>query len=375
MAHETTPNTLPDEVAGAYEPFARGVFPVGVRTIPVRDTVRNRLFPCEIWYPAAARHAGRDLSPETQDTFTVPSRGTSGRQSAVRDASPRPGTYPLIVFSHASGHHRRGSTFLCTHLSSHGYVVGALDHSEVVAPELARRDGETEDQRAARAEAMIASRVPDVRFLLDRLFNGSPWDADITLSREQIGIVGHSFGGWTALATPEADRRIRTVVALAPGGSSRPKPGILPGKLSFNWGRRVPALYLVAENDTPLPLDGMLEIFERAPAPKQMVILRRADHAHFMDDVAREHETVRTMTWPEMLAWLPKGMRPIAELCSEEQAHLFVRGLTLCHMDAVLRNQSAAKQFLWGDIEGGLARRGVEVIASTFGGTTLLQRS
>ena len=103
MAHETTPNTIADEVAGAYETFARGVFPVGVRTIPVHDTVRNRLFPCEIWYPADARHAGRDLSPETQDTFTVPSRGTSGRQSALRDASPRPGTYPLIVFSHASG--------------------------------------------------------------------------------------------------------------------------------------------------------------------------------------------------------------------------------------------------------------------------------
>jgi len=239
MAHETTPNALPDEAAGAYEPFARGVFPVGVRTIPLHDTVRNRLFPCEIWYPAAARIAGRDLSPEAQDTFTVSSRGTSGRQSAVRDASPSPSRYPLIVFSHASGHHRRGSTFLCTYLSSHGYVA-ALDHSEVVAPELARRDGETEDQQAARAEAMISSRVPDVRFLLDRLFDGPSWDADITLSREQIGIVGHSCGGWTALATPEADARIRVVVALAPGGSSRPKPGILPGKLSFNWTEGAP---------------------------------------------------------------------------------------------------------------------------------------
>lgn len=36
-----------------YDPFARGRFPVGVRTILALDRVRDRLFPCEIWYPAA----------------------------------------------------------------------------------------------------------------------------------------------------------------------------------------------------------------------------------------------------------------------------------------------------------------------------------
>jgi hypothetical protein len=136
------------------------------------------------------------------------------------------------------------------------------------------------------------------------------------------------------------------VVALAPGGSSRPKPGIIPVKLTFSWSRDVPTLYLVAENDTSLPLAGMYEIFERTPATKQMVILRRADHLHFMDDVEEMHETVRAMQFPAELAWIPKEMRPIAELCSGEQAHLFVRGLTLCHMDARLRRQEEAQRFL-----------------------------
>jgi predicted dienelactone hydrolase len=56
-------------------------------------------------------------------------------------------------------------------LSSHGYVVAALDHSEIVAPELARKSGETDDQKMARAEAWIANRVPDIQFLLDHLLN------------------------------------------------------------------------------------------------------------------------------------------------------------------------------------------------------------
>ncbi len=347
-----------NRAAGAYDPFVRGRFPVGVRTFEARDTARNRLFPCEIWYPATAQHAGQDLAPDTRDVFTVPLRNESRSQLAVRNAAAEPGTWPLILFSHFSGGHRRSSTFLCTHVSSHGYVVAALDHSEVVAAELARRDGETAAQQAARWDAVIASRVPDVRLLLDHVLTNPEAPCDPA----RIGIVGHSFGGWTALAATEAEPRIRAVVALAPGGSSQPKPGILPVTLAFNWGRDVPTLYLVAENDTALPLAGMFELFERTPATKHMVILRRADHAHFIDNIEQEHETMRTMKVTADVAEMQQHMRPIAELCSGEQAHLFVRGLALCHLDATLKQRGEARQFLLGDIEAELAERGVEAI-------------
>jgi predicted dienelactone hydrolase len=278
---------------------------------------------------------------------------------AVRNAAAQPGTYPLVVFSHASAQHRRSATYLCTHLSSHGYVVAALDHSEVLAADLARKQGETEEQKTARTDAWIANRVPDVRFLIDHLLDRRAGASEVELDPTRIGIVGHSFGGWTALAATEADPRIRAVVALAPGGSSQPKPGILRVRLAFNWGRDVPTLYLVAEQDISLPLAGMYELFERTPATKQMVILRRADHLHFMDDVEQVHEAVRKMPFTGELSWIPQEMRPIAELCSGDQAHLFVRGLTLCHLDARLRQWQEAQRFLAGDIEAELAGRGV----------------
>jgi hypothetical protein len=60
------------------------------------------------------------------------------------------------------------------------------------------------------------------------------------------------------------------------------------------------------------------------------------------------------------LAPMQQEMRPMAELCTEEQAYLFVRGLTLCHMDAVVRGQEEAQAFLRGDTTAELARRGVE---------------
>lgn len=332
-----------------------------MRTVQARDTARGRLFPCEIWYPAAAAHAGGDMAPEKRDSFAIRSGDNPRSQDAVRDAAARPEAFPLILFSHPSGGHRRSATFLCTHLGSRGYVVAALDHSEGIAAELARRDGETDAQKAARQKAVITNRVPDLRFLLDLLLGGGAGD-DIGLDPSRVGIVGHSLGGWTALAATAVDPRIRAVVALAPGGSVRVKPGILPVTLDFRWDRVVPALYLAAENDVSLPLDGMFELFDRAPAPKQMVMLRRADHLHFMDNVEEVHETVRTMPWTGELDWIPKEMRSMTELCSGEQAHVFTRGLTLGHMDATLRGLKEARRFLAGDLEAELAARGVDAV-------------
>ena len=319
-----------------YDPFVRGRFPVGVRTIHARDATRDRIFTCEVWYPAAASHAGQDLAAGTQDVFTLPGFPTPRRQAAVRDAAAEPGAYPLIVFSHHSGGPRRMATFLCTHLASHGYVVAAMEHSEVFTPELVRRQNETAEEKAARLEALIASRVPDVRFLLDHLLDGEAWDSAARIEPARGGIVAH--GSEVDSAAPDVEPRIRAVVALAPGGASHRKPGMIPATLRFAWGRDVPTLYLVAEDDTSLPLAGMYELFDRTPATRRMMILRHADHMHFLDEVKVMHEAVRSMPFSGDLAWLPREMRPVADLCPGEHAHVFVRGLT-SHLDSVLKER------------------------------------
>jgi predicted dienelactone hydrolase len=132
MTGENGNQTNPPFTPGAtswmdeYDPFVRGRFPVGVCTIQALDTARNRLFPCEVWYPAALQHAGQDLAPAAQDFFTVAPGDTPRNQMAVRNAAPQPGRSPLILFSHSSGDGRRQATFMCTHLSNHGYVVSTV---------------------------------------------------------------------------------------------------------------------------------------------------------------------------------------------------------------------------------------------------------
>ena len=166
------------------------------------------------------------------------------------------------------------------------------------------------------------------------------------------------------LAVPETDSRVSAIVALGPGGNSRPRPGILPLTLTFTWSRDVPVLYLAAADDVPIPLDAVLELHGLTPGTRRMFVLHRADHQHFLDDVEGEHEALRAMTLPGEAAWIPAAMRPMSELCSGEQAHLFVRGLTLAHLDAALKRTQAAEEFLAVHAEAELAARGVEAVAS-----------
>ena len=266
------------------------------------DTARNLVFPVEVWYPEAAG-----------------------------------GSLPLVLFSHHSGGHRRASTFLMTYLASHGYVVAAMDHSEVVAPELLRKENETPEQKARRGEGWIASRVPDALFLLEYMLSQPVPEVRVDAGR--IGIVGHSFGGWTALEAPRFETRIRSVVALAPGGSTTRRPGIIPAVAEFGWAHEVPMLLVAADQDACLPIDTMYELFERAPEPKKMLVLERADHMHFVDEVEKSHEGFRTVPLSGDLAAIQADMRPIAELSSGEEAHRFICEVTREHFDATLKGR------------------------------------
>ncbi|HTB11123.1 MAG TPA: hypothetical protein VK752_06120 [Bryobacteraceae bacterium] len=311
-------------IQSAYDPFTTGPFLVEAQRLEARDPRRDRVFQCEAWYPAT-----------------------------------NPGRAPLVIFSHHSGGNRRAATFLTTHLATHGYVVAGLDHSESFVPELKGKIGETAAERAARIEGIVGSRVPDVRFLIDYLLAHAPLGLP-ALDPGRIGIVGHSAGGWTALATPEFDERIRAVVALAPGGASNPKPGILPATLSFAWSRPPATLFLIAEQDVFLPIQGMYELYDRTPGSKQMVILRRADHLHFIDNVEENHERTRATGFPPPADWIPHAMRPITELCSGEEARTFVRGLTLAHLDAVLNNHPEASRLLNTDLPDRLTEKSID---------------
>jgi dienelactone hydrolase len=300
-----------------FDPFVPGPLSVGTQSGHVVDRDReDRQLPFEVWYPRGG-----------------------------------PRRFPLVLYSHASGGHARQSSFICSHLASHGYVVASVDHTGNTAADFAERArriaaGEvlTPDQSAARLRQIIADRVPDLRFLLDEMLSGASADISGLIDEDRIGLIGWSFGGWAALSALEVDDRFRAVLALAPAGNSKPLPGIIPATLTFAWKREVPALFLVAERDRFTPLPGQYELFRRTPSPKRMFILRGADHQHFADEIGEPG------------------------LCSAEHAHLFTRGLGLAHCDAFLNGNPAARRFMEDDPAARLRERGVDAVEYLNGG-------
>jgi len=359
----------------SYDPFARGPLPVGVRTSILEDGRRGRQLPVEFWYPASDAHRRQDLDPATCDRFKQLPMAPEQTQKAVRHAAPREEIFPFVLFSHGFGGTRMQTTHFCTHLASHGYVVAAMDHTGNTTAdllEMAKTAGTSEPRDlAAEMRRFIEDRPADAVFVIDQVLAGAFGDC---ADADRIGMTGHSFGGWTTLATTARDERIRAALPLAPAGGrgnplTRGGADPLHASLDLTWSKAVPTLYLVADFDTLLPLAGMHDLFERTRAPKQMVVLRDSDHFHFCDAVEQTHDLFK-MIGPRMARGGPAGsdvtamfdaMKRSDELCPGTDAYTYLRGLGVAHMDAHLKGEPRAAELLAGDIDALLAERGIAV--------------
>ncbi len=342
----------------AYDPLARGPLPVGVATVTLVDPTRgDRAVPTEVWYPATDRFADQDIGKDTRDHFELLPGIAGGWQLAVRDATPRDGSFALVVFSHGFGAHRRQSTFFTTHLASHGYVVLAPDHTgNTVSDMMAAATG----NGAPSPSTYLTDRPADVSMCIDRALAGDIEPVAGRVDASRVGMSGHSFGGWTTLAATGRDKRIRAALPLAPAGgsSSVSDAGALRDALTFDWERDVPTLVIAAELDSVLPLEHMRSIYDPIRSPKRFVVLNDADHMHFCDRVERVHEMFRLMpTTPGVPR--AREMKPIGQLCPGQHGLDAVTMLGLAHFDAHLRDRGEAAAFLDRRWQDALTDRGV----------------
>lgn len=101
---------------------------------------------------------------------------------------------PLVIISHGLGSDRQTYTYLAQHLASHGFAVAVPEHPGSNARQL--RDlaaGFTSDISPPQE---FIDRPLDIRFLLDRLAQ----TYGDRIDWQQVGAIGQSFGGYTALA-------------------------------------------------------------------------------------------------------------------------------------------------------------------------------
>ncbi|MGF1602694.1 MAG: alpha/beta hydrolase [Thermosynechococcaceae cyanobacterium] len=113
-------------------------------------------------------------------------------------ALPKP--LPVIVISHGLNSDRGSFAYLAEHLASHGFVVAVPAHPGSDTKQLeALLTGASSDV----AEPIeFVDRPLDVKFLLNELERRSQSDPTFKgrLNLQQVGVMGQSYGGYTALA-------------------------------------------------------------------------------------------------------------------------------------------------------------------------------
>jgi dienelactone hydrolase len=283
------------------DPMQRGQWPVGLVTGEVADAEQpDRKIPIDIWYPA-----------EPEEPFEETADHPFGQaHRAIPGAPPARGPFPLLAFSHGNSGLRRQSTFLTTHLASHGFVVAAPEHVGNTFFEMLNLD---EESRQRVHFAARRQRPRDLAAALEVAIAREQDTPEIDVSR--IGVLGHSYGGWTAFKMPRRDARVRAVCGLAP--ASEPFVGrkaFEPGELPFapRESGAIPALIVCGIEDVLVDLETSVRpLFERLGEPRALVGLERADHFHFCDGVEllhrghyqnpRERQPRPTLPWPEVL--------------------------------------------------------------------------
>ncbi len=280
------------------DPEKPGKYPVGVTTVLLVDHERQnivtdgpRCLMTEIWYPAADET--RDLPRRgLMDTYflEIPDAAfglikaiteVDLREfdhkfefSAVRDARIRDGRFPLILFSHGSVATRCQSLFWCEHMASHGYIVAAPDHTGNAIVTFI--DGKPVTAKDRDMEDFADVRPRDLMFVLDKLTRmekGADSRFMDKIDLDNVGVSGHSYGGYTAVEMADREPRVDAIAPMA---------GVCLDRTNLEC----PALVLLATEDDILGLDRndtMRGYYRESKGPRYFVEFLNAGHFTFTE--------------------------------------------------------------------------------------------
>lgn len=279
-------------------PQELGPYPVGVTTTVFVDHDRKdpatngpRTLVTEIWYPAVDSAA--DLPKNKMSDFlfrgqaptlllafragfqvNIDDIDAKFENIAVRDAVMRDGKFPLIVFSHGNGGIRFQSTFWCDHLASHGYVVVSADHTGNAAATVV--NNKLVIHKPNKREQHAMDRPLDISFAIDRMTRWAKGEDSRFAGRidlKKVAVAGHSFGGYTAGAIINTDKRVKAIIPMTPVFGERSR-------------KDVPLLLILSGEDATIGLErnaDSREYYEETEAPKLLVNVVDAGHFSFSD--------------------------------------------------------------------------------------------
>ena len=242
-------------------------------------------------------------------------------QAEVMGAEALTAPAPLAVFSHGNGGSYQIYRALLQALVEAGWVVAAFDHP----------GNHRKDDRLKGTKQNLEDRPRHISLLLDEVL------AQVPVDRQRIAVIGHSLGGYTALAlaggvgysrehealTLRRDPRVQALVLLAPATFWFLAPEALRGV-------DLPILVLEGEHDELTPAwHGQLVVGGVADARKVTQrtepgaghfsfispfppALRRPDFPPANDPEGFDREAFHRRYPAEVVAWLNHALPPPA---------------------------------------------------------------
>lgn len=193
----------------------RGDYSVGARALTVEgDTPLD----ATLWYPALNEDGTEETIAYPYETNPDMSMGMEPAVAghALSDApfDLSDGPYPLVVLSHGYSLGRTSYAWLAEHLASRGFVVVAPQHFELV------------DETLADFWQAAITRPQEVVSVLDyvemQAADGGPLAG--LIDTESVAVVGHSYGGYTALVMAGARFDIDGMEALCAAAADAGDP-------------------------------------------------------------------------------------------------------------------------------------------------------
>lgn len=119
---------------------------------------------------------------------------------------------PLVILSHGYAANRRFMTYLGRHLASHGYTVVALEHPGSNIDLLSDSEFVFDPGKLLSPQELL-DRPRDISFLLDELkrLNHYSRVLEDQFNTENVTVIGHSLGGYTALALAGGELDLKAV--------------------------------------------------------------------------------------------------------------------------------------------------------------------
>jgi len=321
-------------------PSEPGRFAVGRSTFTAVDDARaGRTLTLDAWYPVDPID---DVGP-----FSVYDLLFAGIESDVARADvpvSREGPFPLIVFSHGSNGIRFQSYFLMEALASHGFLVVAPDHAGNTAADPIFGSVDP-------FPVVAVNRPLDVSFTIDVMLARNEDPLDPFRGRvhpKRIGVTGHSFGAFTALAMASGfamippDPRVRVIAPISPAAA------ILSDEELRSI--RVPTLVLGGTSDITTPIDpNSVRAFALPKArPRYRVDIEKAGHSSFTNICDIGDALIGAGLPPALAAFLlgslEEGCAP--ELIEIEEAHRLTRFYSVAFFQRHLAGDPRYSRFL-----------------------------